>query len=375
MAFGFSPKYIREIPINEYSKERFLTLAIEAVKILGWEVGYVSETGFVAYTPFSWKSYSEEFKLTIAEDIATLKSMCTGGQMADWGKNKKNIEEFLGAFDEAKELLTEEQLAERDELLRTALAAKSEEVENILDKPPLTAGQKVLDTFSIFKPTGGYFVTPVIIIVNIVIYILMVANGVNFFLPENQDMLKWGADFAPNTLNGEWWRIITCCFIHFGILHLLLNMYALIYIGSLLEPHLGKAKFLLAYMLTGICSSIISLWWHEELVISAGASGAIFGMYGVFLAMLTTNLIEKAQRKALLTSIGIFVLYNLVNGVHGNIDNAAHIGGLLTGMVIGYAFVPGLKNPQNPGLKYGLTTIVSIVLVAGAAFIFSNIHN
>ncbi|MCH5686962.1 rhomboid family intramembrane serine protease [Niabella sp. W65] len=144
----------------------------------------------------------------------------------------------------------------------------------------------------------------------------MVANGVHFLNPEGETLVRWGANFKPATLDGQWWRLLTNCFIHIGILHLLLNMYALMYIGSLLEPYLGKARFLTSYLLTGIAASITSLWWHD-LTISAGASGAIFGMYGLFLAMLTTDLIEKEARKPLLTSIGIFVGYNLLYGLKG----------------------------------------------------------
>ena len=124
-----------------------------------------------------------------------------------------------------------------------------------------------------------------------------------------------------------------------------MNMYALLYIGVLLEPILGRSRFISAYLLTGLTASITSLWWHD-LTISAGASGAIFGMYGVFLAMLTTNVIEEAKRKALLTSIAIFVGYNLIYGLKGGIDNAAHIGGLLGGLVIGYASILSLKKPE-----------------------------
>ena len=129
-----------------------------------------------------------------------------------------------------------------------------------------------------------------------------------------------------------------------------------LYIGLLLEPRLGTIRFLGAYILTGIAASITSLWWHD-LTISAGASGAIFGMYGVFLAMLTTNLIEKSARKALLTSIGVFVFYNLVNGMKGGIDNAAHIGGLVSGLLTGYAFYPSLKRPEAINLKFSLIKI------------------
>lgn len=362
MAFGFSPKYTENFPLDGLSKERFLTLAVEAVKVLGWEVSYVSENGMIAYTPYSWRSYSEEFKISISEESVTLKSECTGSQMADMGKNKKNIAAFREAFEEAKSLLTNEQLEEKSQILRTALAAR-EDPEDRLDETPLSVKAKMSSAFSIFKPTEGYFVTPVIIILNIIVFIAMISNGVNVFLPESESLITWGGNLKPLTLNGEWWRVVTCCFVHIGLLHLLFNMYALIYIGSLLEPYLGKTRFASAYMLTGVFSSITSLWWHDELVVSAGASGAIFGMYGIFLAMLTTNLIEKSARKALLTSIGIFVAYNLMNGMKGGIDNAAHIGGLLSGIVIGYAYVPGIKKTDSAGLKFGMVALLTVVIL------------
>jgi len=159
----------------------------------------------------------------------------------------------------------------------------------------------------------------------------MIISGVHFFMPENQSLLDWGANFKPLTLAGQWWRLFTAIFLHIGIFHLLFNMYALFYIGLLLEPYLGKARFLAAYLISGIAASITSLWWND-LIISAGASGAIFGMYGVFLSLLSTNLLDKSVKKALLTSIAIFVVYNLLNGLKqgSGIDNAAHIGGLVS---------------------------------------------
>jgi rhomboid protease GluP len=365
MAFGISPKYKEEYQLDGLSRENFMVLAIEAVKLLGWEASHVSEAELVAYTPFSWRSYSEEFKLVILDGHAVLKSECTGSQLADWGKNKKNVAEFVRAFEEVKQTFTAEQLEEKAAVLRTALESKGDE--DIIHKGPLTTKEKVRDVFSIFRPVEGYYITPIIIILNIIVFIVMIANGVGVFLPETADLIKWGANFKPMTLNGEWWRIITSCFLHIGLLHLLLNMYALLYIGSLLEPYLGRTRFLSAYLLTGIFSSVASLWWHD-LTVSAGASGAIFGMYGVFLAMLTTNLIEKSARKALLTSIGVFVAYNLVNGMKAGIDNAAHTGGLLSGIVIGYALVPGLKKPGSAGLKYGVTVLMAVLFI-GLSFV------
>jgi rhomboid protease GluP len=151
-------------------------------------------------------------------------------------------------------------------------------------------------------------------------------------------------------------------------------MYALLYIGVLLEPHLGKTRFTAAYFLAGITASVASLWWHD-LTISAGASGAIFGLYGVFLAMLTTNLIEKSARNALLTSIAIFVAYNLINGVKGGIDNAAHIGGLVSGLIIGYSFIPSLKRGQEIQLKYITIGLLTFVVFLSSFLMYKNLPN
>jgi rhomboid protease GluP len=202
----------------------------------------------------------------------------------------------------------------------------------------------------------------------------MVISGVNVISPANESLLLWGANFRPYTLDGQAWRLLTNCFLHIGILHLLFNMYALMYIGILLEPRLGSWRFGIAYILTGIMGSVTSLYIHP-ITISAGASGAIFGMYGVFLAMLTTNLIEKNQRKALLTSIAIFVGYNLLNGVKGGIDNAAHIGGLVSGIILGYSFYPGVKNATDKKWNYGLPIVLIIALTGFSSREYHRIPN
>src|SRR6185312_2591090 len=197
---------------------------------------------------------------------------------------------------------------------------------------------------------------------------------VNFLSPDTESLVRWGANFRPATLQGEWWRLLTNCFLHIGILHLLMNMYALLYIGLILEPYLGKARFLAAYLLTGIAASAASLWFHD-LTVSAGASGAIFGMYGVFLAMLTTNFIEKSARKNLLISISVFVAYNLMNGMKGGIDNSAHLGGLVAGLAIGYAYYPGLKSPQAMNLTTGAIAGMAIMILTVCSFVYHKTPN
>lgn len=374
MAFGFTPKYIENLPLNELTKEQFLVIATETAKEMKWEINYISENGFIAYTNkgmFSWNA-EIEVKINFSDGFASIKSSSTGNEMMDWGKNKKNVEAFLSVYRKLKPTFTPENLEFKLQELKTEMRAYVEE--DILNLPPQTTTEQISDFFSIFKPTENYFISPILLNINILLFILMVCYGVNVVEPTGESLLHWGANFRPITLEGEWWRLLSSCFLHIGIFHLLMNMYALMYIGLLLEPYLGKTRFISAYLLTGIAASITSLWWHEN-TISAGASGAIFGMYGVFLAMLTTNLIEKKARKALLTSIAFFVGYNLIYGLKGGIDNAAHIGGLACGILIGYAFIPSLKKPEEKNIKYSTIGIIAVVTLCSSFAVYKNISN
>jgi rhomboid protease GluP len=371
MAVGFSPKHEQTIELDNLSKEEFIVVAQEVIKQLEWKSSYICETGFIAYTKFSMSSYGEELKVNIEGNTATVKSECTGSQMFDWGKNKDNVENFISGFNDIKNSFTKEELEEKYKALNSNFSPVDEDV---LNTTPLNTKQKITNFFSIFIPTEGYFITPIILNLNILIFAVMALSGVGVFQPDNQDLLNWGANFRPNTLSGEWWRLFTCCFIHIGIFHLLMNMYALVSIGVLLEPLMGKTRYLFAYVATGIVASLTSLAWNE-LTISAGASGAIFGLYGVFLALLTTNHIEKSARDAMRTSTLIFVGYNLLNGLKPGIDNAAHIGGLLSGMAIGYAFLPSLKQPDSKTIRGISIGAITMAVVASIIIIFNSISN
>lgn len=366
MAVGFTPRHTENIPLNNLTKEQFLAIAHESIKKLEWELAYASNTGLVAYTSSKMFTWNSEFKIILEEDFAIVSSTSVGSEMIDWGKNKRRVERFEAAFNELKSTFSEEELAEKYEGLKSTFAP---EEEDILKLPPATTTEQVKDFFSIFVPRKGFFVTPVLIDLNLLVFILMAIAGVGVFEPTTDALIAWGANFRPETLDGQLWRLVTNCFIHIGVFHLLMNMYALLYIGILLEPILGRTRFISAYLLTGIVASLTSLWWHD-LTVSAGASGAIFGIYGVFLALLTTDFIEKTARKALLISIGIFVGYNLINGLKGGIDNAAHIGGLISGLVIGYAFIASLKKPAENKLKYGTIGLLAVVILC-SSFMFS----
>lgn len=371
MAIGLNPKHIQEIPLGDYTPQQFLAMALEAAKQSGWIINQVKPNGFRAITALSLGSNGEEITLGIADNNVIIKSESLGGQLTDMGKNERNVSGLLETLHRLEAAAGQEEHDAMHAGLTTALATHEQEEGHT---GPFEQEGKTGGFFSIFIPKKGYFITPILVHLNILIFIIMALTGVNIVSPDNDSLLLWGANFRPLTLEGEWWRLLTNCFIHIGIIHLLMNMYALVYIGMLLEPFLGRLRFLVAYLLTGIAASAVSLWWHD-LTISAGASGAIFGMYGVFLALLTTNLIEATARKAMLSSIGIFVGYNLLFGLKGGIDNAAHIGGLISGIAIGYAVIPSLKKPELRQLRSLTLLIPALLILTGSFLVYKNLPN
>lgn len=186
-------------------------------------------------------------------------------------------------------------------------------------------------------PRGDHLVTSIILDLNILVFVVMVLFGVHIISPNGHELLEWGANRRAETLSGDWWRLFTSMFLHGGIMHLLLNIYGLGLAAIFIEPVLGRRNYALLYILSGLCGSLASIWWYPN-TISVGASGAIFGLYGAILSLLLTDAFPKGGKQGMLVMFGIYVAINLLMGLTGGIDNAAHIGGLLSGAVFGFVF-------------------------------------
>ena len=189
---------------------------------------------------------------------------------------------------------------------------------------------------------SSFFSMPVtlsLIAINTLIFMLMTIDA--GFAPTYQKVIDWGGSIPKLTLSNQPWRSFTCMFVHIGFVHFAMNMYSLFFIGRFLEPLLGKGRLLIGFLCCGLLASLASLYWNiETFIVSAGASGAIFGLYGIFIAFLSTNLIPQKIRFGLLQNVLIFTAYNLLYGaMEKGIDNAAHIGGLLGGLSLGVVFV------------------------------------
>jgi membrane associated rhomboid family serine protease len=206
--------------------------------------------------------------------------------------------------------------------------------------------------------------------INVAVFLLMVFNGVSFTSPTSAQLLKWGADWGPLSLGRQPWRLLTSNYVHIGVIHILLNMWCLFNLGALAQRVFERWTYLLVYTATGIAGSLASLWWHP-MVVGAGASGAIFGMAGALIAALYLGKLPIPAVRATMKSLLAFAGYNLFFGLGFGVDNAAHIGGLFSGLALG-AFLSGhLTQPvevrqqwRNHGLALSL-----IVLSAGMYYV------
>ncbi len=185
-------------------------------------------------------------------------------------------------------------------------------------------------------------VTATIVALNLAIYALcaLASYRLRMGSPMEFDtrlLLKWGADYGPLTLDRQFWRVLTSMFLHGGLIHVAANMWCYWDFGRIAERVYGRYRYLTIYLLTGLASSISSLAIHPNTV-SVGASGAIFGVVGalVFPFYRKRVTLPPPVMKAMMRSLVVFILVNLAIGqAIPFIDNAAHVGGLLAGLVLG----------------------------------------
>jgi rhomboid protease GluP len=194
------------------------------------------------------------------------------------------------------------------------------------------------------------WVTRTLVGANLLVFALMAVAGAGVFSPDALLHIAWGSNFAPLTVNGQWWRLLASTFVHFGALHLFFNMWVLWGTGGLVERLFGHGRFAAIYVVTGVVGSLASVCWNP-LVNSAGASGAIFGLIGAQLAffMRGGHRIPAEVIRAQRASIAGFIAFSVVFGLTvPGIDNAAHLGGLASGFCLGWLLAAPLGVPSSP---------------------------
>ncbi len=188
--------------------------------------------------------------------------------------------------------------------------------------------------------------------------------------PSQKTLLDWGADFGPLALNGQYWRIFTSMFVHIGIIHIAMNMYILWDVGNILERLYGTSKFLAIYVLAGLGGAVASLCFNPG-VLSAGASGAVFGAFGALLAIFRghNSSFDKGYIQGATRSVVFLLVFNLLWGLsQKGIDNAAHVGGFFTGVLAGFAVLPLLLGDKSWSAKNVGSALFLLIMISLAGY-------
>lgn len=210
-----------------------------------------------------------------------------------------------------------------------------------------------ISTFEKKFPIITYAIIAICVFMFIIMYIF--GDGST----SSSTLLKFGANYDILVKNGEFYRLITCSFLHIGLFHLFFNMYALYIIGPQAESFFGKTKYILIYLVSALSASILSLAFNHN-VISAGASGAIFGLLGCILYFGYHYRIYLGN--VIRSQIIPIILLNLIIGfVFSGIDNFAHIGGLIGGVLTTMAV--GVPNKSSKTNKINGVILLSIYLI------------
>lgn len=185
-------------------------------------------------------------------------------------------------------------------------------------------------------------------------------------------LARWGADVALLVHQGQWWRLVSAVFIHIGIIHLLFNTYALLFIGPLLEEGLGKERFLVIYIFSGAFGFLLSNWYYDPRLTTAGASGAIFGLIG---AALVLSKRWSSWGSLMHQQLVHWAIYGFVYGLFIGANNAAHFGGLVAGAAVAFLIPNPNRGEQSRAgeaawsvLYWGCLALVALSLFLALQF-------
>ena len=243
--------------------------------------------------------------------------------------------------------------------------------------------------WNILVTPGTYFLLGI----NCAVYLWMVLHGVSPSEPTELQLIHYGANVPVLVLHGQWYRLLTATFVHVGLLHIATNMWCLWNLGLLGEPLLGPVGLVSVYLLTGIagnllsmCNNVLGALIHHaplEFSVGAGASGAVFGIAGILIVLLSNRKlpIPWPELQRLRRSVIWFAVLNLFLGIGANftsivrIDNSAHIGGFLSGLALGVPLLPRMTSGRARYLeRQKVTFLIAAFLLALFGYWIANLR-
>ncbi|HET7522565.1 MAG TPA: rhomboid family intramembrane serine protease [Acidimicrobiales bacterium] len=222
---------------------------------------------------------------------------------------------------------------------------------------------------------GGIDVTRVLILVNVGVFIVTLTGGGNVLTGQGSSSSIYDkfALLPVAVAHGEWWRLFSSMFLHYGIAHIFFNMWALLVIGSPLEAMLGRLRYLVLYFLSGIGGGILSFATGPIFTPAAGASGAIFGLFGAY------YVITRKRGMATGGIVGLIVINLILSFTFANIDWRGHVGGLVTGAAVAFVFAWAPAGPSRDRIQAAGCALIALILAiagyAGAARVHQQCPN
>jgi membrane associated rhomboid family serine protease len=230
------------------------------------------------------------------------------------------------------------------------------------------ATQTVMPTPWVRPSESSIGLTQIIFGINAAVFLGMALSGSTVMDFPIRELVQWGANVGALTFSGEWWRLLTNVFVHGGLIHIAFNMWCLWNLGQLCESLYGRWTYAAIYLICGLGASLASAAWHPY-VPSVGASGAIFGLAGALIAAFKLGefSVPRSALSGTLRSLGAFVVYNLIFGfILPGVDNTAHIGGLITGLIVGALIALIAPRQEQAPRRVAVFLVVMLALTLAA---------
>lgn len=209
----------------------------------------------------------------------------------------------------------------------------------------------------------------ILLYVNLLLFTILVlrgamgGHGMNSILtPNSRTLVELGAQWWPLVIDhGQWWRCVTYAFTHGGLIHLAFNMMVLYQVGPQLEREIGTAGFTILYLFTALAATVLGLFWHPGVIV-VGASGALFGLIGFSITYFHRigGRFAHAQRDFMLKWAFFAFIFGLLIGA----DNAAHLGGVLSGAALGVVFPISIQARRTLAPLINVLFIASVVIIS-----------
>ncbi|MEY2864511.1 MAG: hypothetical protein RLY58_2218 [Pseudomonadota bacterium] len=244
-----------------------------------------------------------------------------------------------------------------------------------------------MNAHTLGRPVRHWWMTAVLIGLNVFAFVVQTLQGTDVFSPTTAQMIAVGSNATPLTLTGDDWRLLSSMFLHVGLTHLVLNMWALYLLGTYAELYFGRWFYVGLYLLSGLVGNIAFCAWHMpnltgdaplaalHVAASAGASGAILGLNGALIMAAwrprsTLPVHLHIPVKGMIAILGMSLAFGVVIP---NMDNTAHLAGASTGLLLGWLFV--FSQPITDGIRGVFRTSGVLLVLAAAMYCFNVLHD